>query len=127
MIVILKPDTNKETSGYTELLDYLHELPNIHINTHDEYGTQQVLTELYLIGETAALNREMIESFEVVDRVVRVSREYRILGRHGDDQRASHFDYNGVTFGQDNLHVMAGLCAVDTREHLEMMMLALNE
>ena len=46
------------------------------------------------------------------DEVVRVSEEYRILGRHKDDSRPAHFDYNGVRFGQDTLHVFAGLCAV---------------
>jgi len=127
MIIILKPDTRKEETGYAELMEYLSELPNIRINTHDEFGTQQVLTEIYLIGETTALDQEMIESFDVVDKVVRVSREYRVLGRHSDDQRSSQFEYNGVIFGQDNLHVMAGLCAVDTREHVELMMKALKE
>lgn len=125
MIIILKPDTARETTGYIKLMDYLDGLPNIRINTHDEFGTQQVLTEIYLIGETAALDQEMIESFEVVDKVVRVSREYRILGRHSGDERSSEFNYNGVTFGQHNLHVMAGLCAVDNREHVDQMMAAL--
>ena len=37
------------------------------------------------------------------------------------------FDYNGVHFSQENLHVFAGLCAVDSREHTELMMKALRE
>ncbi|HEY3104920.1 MAG TPA: hypothetical protein VGJ69_15155 [Pyrinomonadaceae bacterium] len=58
---------------------------------------------------------------------MRVSEEYRVLGRHGGDQRPSHFDYQGLRFGQDTLHVFAGLCAVDTREHVELMMRALRD
>ncbi|MEL5848782.1 MAG: 3-deoxy-7-phosphoheptulonate synthase, partial [Candidatus Igneacidithiobacillus chanchocoensis] len=58
---------------------------------------------------------------------IRVSREYRVLGRHQNDARASGFVYNGVEFSQDTLHVFAGLCAVDTREHVEQMMRALQE
>lgn len=127
MIIILQPDTKKDEADYRELMDYLSAIPDIRINTHDEFGAQQVLTELYLIGETAALDQEMIESFKVVDRVVRVSREYRILGRHKDDLRTNQFEYNGVVFGQHNLNVMAGLCAVDNREHVELMFRALNE
>ena len=34
------------------------------------------------------------------------------------------FVYNGVRFSQDTLHVFAGLCAVDTPEHVELMMKA---
>ena len=68
-----------------------------------------------------------MESFTCVDRVVRVSEEYRVLGRHHDDKRPTYFDYNGVCFGQDNLNVFAGLCAVDTPAHVEIMMRALQE
>ncbi len=68
-----------------------------------------------------------MQSLPCVERVVRISREYRIIGRHTDDERATFFEYNGVRFGQDNLHIFAGLCAVDTREHVERMMKALKE
>lgn len=126
MIVILRPDADKSDPGYTELIKFLTELSNIRINTHEEIGSAQRLTELYLIGDTHKLDKETIEGFEIVDRVVRVSREYRILGRHKDDTRDSHFIYNGVRFGQDNLQIFAGLCAVDTPDHVEKMMRALQ-
>ncbi len=97
MIIILHPDANKNDTEYLKLLDYLGHLPNITCRTHEEIGAQQILT-----------------------------REYRILGRHKDDNRPSHFEYNGVRFGQDNLHVFAGLCAVDTPEHVESIMKTLK-
>ncbi len=127
MIIILHPDTDKHEAGYKKLMEYLAALPGISARTHDEVGVQQTLTEVYLVGKTATLDAAEIEGFEVVDRVVRVSREYRILGRHKDDHRPSHFDYNGVRFGQDNLNIFAGLCAVDTRDHVEAMMRALQQ
>ena len=126
MIVILRPDADKSDPGYAELIKFLTELSNIRINTHEEVGAAQKLTELYLIGDTHKLDKETIEGFEIVDRVVRVSREYRILGRHKDDTRDSHFVYNGMRFGQDNLQIFAGLCAVDTPDHVEKMMQALQ-
>jgi 3-deoxy-7-phosphoheptulonate synthase len=101
-------------------------LPNITCRTHEEIGAQQILTEIYLIGDTSSIDAQEVGAFEIVDRVVRVSREYRILGRHKDDTRPSHFEYNGVRFGQDNLHVFAGLCAVDTPEHVESTMKVLK-
>lgn len=127
MIIILRPDTSKNDPAYQKLIGYLSELPNIRFRTHEEIGTLQRLTELYLIGDTTSLDSTMIESFEVVDKVVRVSREYRVLGRHKDDNRASEFEYNGIRFGQDNLNVFAGLCAVDTPEHVEIMLKALRD
>ncbi|MBI1733301.1 MAG: 3-deoxy-7-phosphoheptulonate synthase [Gammaproteobacteria bacterium] len=127
MIIILHPDTDKSDAGYRKLMEYLAGIPGITTRTHDVVGAEQTLTEVYLVGRTATLDMAQIQSFEVVERVVRVSREYRILGRHKDDVRPSHFDYNGVRFGQDNLNIFAGLCAVDTRDHVEQMMRALKE
>ncbi|MEJ2509698.1 MAG: 3-deoxy-7-phosphoheptulonate synthase [Gammaproteobacteria bacterium] len=127
MIVILKPDINRDTPEYGALMEHLSNLPNIQVRVHEEHGAQQVLTELYLIGDTAALIQQEIEALPGVERVVRVSEEYRILGRHRDDTRPTSFEYNGVHFGQDNLNVFAGLCAVDNPTHVEMMMKALQE
>ena len=127
MILILHADTDKNGDDYRQLMEFLSNLNNIQSRVHDETGTRQVLTEIYLVGDTAALSIDEMQSFTCVERVVRVSEEYRILGRHHDDKRATYFDYNGVRFGQDNLNVFAGLCAVDIPEHVEIMMKALQE
>ena len=127
MILILHADTDKNGDDYRQLMAFLSNLGNIQTRVHDEVGAQQTLTEIYLVGDTAALSAEEMQSFTCVERVVRVSEEYRILGRHHDDKRATCFDYNGVRFGQDNLHVFAGLCAVDTPENVEIMLRALQE
>ncbi|MHB1591143.1 MAG: 3-deoxy-7-phosphoheptulonate synthase, partial [Sulfuricella sp.] len=127
MILILSPDAQPDSAEYRQLLDHLGQLPKIKTRIHQEKGVQQTLTEIYLIGDTASLSLENIESLPGVERVVRISEEYRVLGRHKDDHRPTHFEYNGVRFGQDNLNVFAGLCAVDTPEHVEMMMKALRD
>lgn len=127
MILLLHTDTDKNGEDYRQLMAFIENLDNIQARVHDEVGAQQMVTEIYLVGDTAALSVEDMQSFTCVERVVRVSEEYRVLGRHHDDKRATHFDYNGVRFGQDNLNVFAGLCAVDTPEHVEIMMQALKE
>jgi 3-deoxy-7-phosphoheptulonate synthase len=127
MIVILEPNIDKTGAQYRRLLDYLSSLPNIQVREHIERGAQQVLTELYLIGDTAALAADNVAALPGVERVVRISREYRILGRHKDDSRPTSFTYNGVEFSQDNLNVFAGLCAVDNPEHVEAMLRALRD
>lgn len=127
MILILHADTDKNGDDYRQLMEFLSNLTNIQARVHDEIGTRQVLTEIYLVGDTAALSIDEMQSFTCVERVVRISEEYRVLGRHHDDKRATSFEYNGVRFGQDNLHVFAGLCAVDTPENVEIMMRTLQE
>jgi len=127
MIIILRPEITPHSPEYRLLMDYLTNKPGIQTRLHQETGTLQTLTEVYLIGNTAALDKDEIENMPAVERVVRVSEEYRILGRHHDDRRPTGFDYNGVLFSQDSLNVFAGLCAVDTPEHVERMMKALRD
>ncbi len=127
MILILKPYIDSETREYKRLESHLKNLQNIEFRVHRVQGAEQVLTEIYLIGSTAALSVEEMRSFPGVDHVVRVSEEYRVLGRHKDDHRPNHFSYQGVKFSQDNLNVFAGLCAVDSPASVEKMMKALKE
>jgi 3-deoxy-7-phosphoheptulonate synthase len=127
MILILSSNTNQDGAEYKQLISRLDALPGIKTRTHVERGAEKTLTEIYLIGNTKALDAAEMANLPCVERVVRVSEEYRILGRHKDDLRPSHFDYKGVRFGQDTLNVFAGLCAVDTPEHVEQMFKALKE
>jgi len=127
MILILAPNTTTDSAEFKLLEEHLAQIPGIRHRVHQESGQQQLLTEVYLIGDTASLAIEDMASLPGVERVVRISEEYRVLGRHRDDKRPTWFEYNGVRFGQDNLNVFAGLCAVNTPEHVEAMMKALRE
>ena len=127
MILILAPGTDPQSAEFRQLIERVGALPGISHRVHVEHGAEQTLTEIYLIGNTASLGIEEMASLPGVERVVRVSEECRILGRHKDDTRPSHFEYNGVRFGQDSLNVFAGLCAVDTPAHVEAMMKALRD
>ena len=128
MILILEPNTSLESAGYRALAAQLDRLPGIQYRVHREVGAEVTLTEIYLIGNTAALTVEQMQVLPGVQKVVRVSEAYRVLGRHqqGDDRPAS-FDYNGVRFGQDSLNIFAGLCAVDSPESAGAMMKALQQ
>lgn len=126
MILILTPNTDREGEEYRRLRGKLDRLPGVEAREHEVVGVQQVLTEFYLIGDTASLAIDEMQQLPCVERVVRISDAYRILGRHKDEHRPSWFEYNGVRFGQDSLHVFAGLCAVDTREHVEQMLRVLQ-
>jgi 3-deoxy-7-phosphoheptulonate synthase len=127
MILILTPNIEPESATYQLLMARLSLLPNIKLRVHREEGTEQSLTEIYLIGNTSLIPVDEMKGLPGVERVVRVSEEYRVLGRHKDDYRAAHFDYQGLRFSQDTLHVFAGLCAVDNPQHVEMMMSALRD
>ena len=86
-----------------------------------------MLTEIYLIGDTSKIDQKMIRILPAVERVIKISEGYRIIGRHDSTNRGVGFDYNGVHFGQETLNVFAGLCAVNSREDTESMMKALAD
>lgn len=127
MILILKPDIDAESREFQRIKEHLKNFPKIEMRVHRVQGAQQILTEVYLIGNTAALSLDEMRGFPGVEHAVRVSEEYRVLGRHKDDSRPNFFTYNGVRFSQENLNVFAGLCAVDSPQSVEAMMKALQE
>ena len=127
MLVILHPNTDEKSKEFKEAWNYLNDLPDIQVKKHIVAGEQQKLTEIYLVGDTSKIDRERITALPAVERVIKISEDYRIIGRHKDNKRAVGFDYNGIHFSQDNLNIFAGLCAVDSIEHTELMMKALRE
>ena len=127
MIIVLRPGTDIESAEGKAVLDFLAARPGVMPQVHSVTGTGRILTEIYAVGDTDLLDTQEVASLPSVERVVRISRDYRIIGRHADDDRARGFDYNGIRFDQQSLHLFAGLCAVDSRDNVETMMRALNE
>ena len=127
MILILDENADLQSDEFRQLTAQLDAMPDIKSRVHQIQGTERVVTEIYLLGNTKALQLEDMRALPLVEQAIRVSEEYRVLGRHKDDTRPAFFEYQGLRFGQDTLHVFAGLCAVDTREHVEQMMRALRD
>lgn len=127
MVVLLKPNTDEASEAFEKTVKHLQNLSGIRLQKHIVEGNEQKLTEIYLIGNTQKVDRTVVETLPAVDRVVRISQDYRILGRHNDDRRQHGFEYNGLHFDQKSLHIFAGLCAVDTPKHVEIMMRVVKE
>ncbi len=98
MLVILRPNTDESSKKFIKTWKYLENLPNVQLKKHIVSGEQQKLTEIYLIGDTSKIDQDQILALPTVERVIRISEGYRILGRHKDSHRAVGFDYNGVQF-----------------------------
>jgi len=127
MLVILHANTEETAEDFKSMWSHLEGLPEIRLQKHKVQGRGQHLTEIYLIGNTTKINLEEIESLPAVERAVRISHDFRILGRHSQETGSIDFEYNGVRFNQQNFHIFAGLCAVDNPGNVERMMQALQE
>ncbi|MBI2790483.1 MAG: 3-deoxy-7-phosphoheptulonate synthase [Gammaproteobacteria bacterium] len=127
MIVILKPGIDISSAEYQFTLKALMGLAGIEIQLHTTKGFQETVVEIYLIGDTSHISKDNLEALPGVLRVLRISSEYKILGRNQELNNGFEFEYNGVTFSQNNLNIFAGLCAVDELENAELMMKALHQ
>ncbi len=126
MIVILKNEVRPDSAEMLQLEAVASRYPDLALRLHNVEGSLQALSEVYVFGPTRQVPTGAFEELPFVQRVIRVSSKYRVIGRHDGQAEPVGFGYRGLTFSQDNLHVFAGLCAVDTREHVETMLAALR-
>lgn len=124
MLILMRPDIQQDGAEMRALLSHVTHYPGVSAQVHHVVGATRTLTEVYLIGHTLTVPKEAIEQLAGVEKVVRISEKYRVLGRHQGQVEAVGFVYNGITFDQNSLHVFAGLCAVDTRESVDKMLAA---
>jgi 3-deoxy-7-phosphoheptulonate synthase len=124
MIVLLEPDSGDEVVA--AVVKHASNYPGIQTRKHVIRGAEHTVSEVYILGDTKGIPTEGFEQIQGVRRVVRVAAKYRIIGRHGVAAESVGFEYNGVRFDEKQVHLFAGLCAVDTRENVEAMARALQ-
>lgn len=124
MIVTLDPEA--PPGAVETVLRAAERFKGVTPKIHAFQGQTSNLTEVHLVGQTAQVPSDAFEGLPGVIKVVRVSRKYRLIGRHGHEAPSMAFECNGVRFGGDQVHIFAGLCAVDNREHVDMMMKAVG-
>lgn len=110
MIVILKknPDAQK--------LESLKEwLSGKGIQIHESVGASQMV--LGLVGDTSALDIDLLNALDIVEDVKRVQEPYKNANRkfHPED---TVIDVNGVKIGGGTLTLMAGPCSVESEEQI---------
>jgi 3-deoxy-7-phosphoheptulonate synthase len=127
MIIVMKADTQPDSPELARVIAMAESYPGITTQVHCIQGATRAVTEVYLLGQTGVVPTEPFEEFTSVERVVRVTEKFRSIGRHHPGLEAVGFQYNGIHFSQETLHVFAGVCAVDTPEHLEATFRALRE
>jgi 3-deoxy-7-phosphoheptulonate synthase len=126
MIIVMKADLLPVSREVQQVIAFAERFPGIRTEARTIEGTTRTLTEIYLLGPTGTIPQTPFEEFAGVEKVIRIRENYRTIGRHAGQAEALGFSYNGVDFSQDTLHLFAGLCAVDTREHVDRMFAALQ-
>jgi len=110
MIVVLKKDATTE-----QRRDLIEWIESLGLDVHLSEGKFQTI--LGLIGDTANIDKELIEGLSIVESVVRVTDKFKMANRkfHDDD---SCFDIGGVKIGDGNFMLVAGPCSVESEEQI---------
>lgn len=106
MLIILKDNPSSEKTA--DLLNLL---------ARNNISVQQTDNVLILNGDTWSLDTAVISSFDIVSKVQRISRPYRLADRsaHPDD---TAFDVSGVSIGGGSFTVIAGPCTIESEQML---------
>ncbi|PCI38358.1 MAG: 3-deoxy-7-phosphoheptulonate synthase [Elusimicrobia bacterium] len=127
MVILLEPDRSDHAAVVKAVKRAASRFPGIKIKPYEFSGASHRFTEVHLVGRTQGIPTLPFEGIPGVLRVVRVSSKYRIIGRHGAIDSSVGFKANGVFFDDKHLTLIAGLCAVDTRQHVDLMFKALAQ
>lgn len=75
-------------------------------------------TVIAVIGEERDLNINHLESFEGVEKVMRVVQPYKLVSKETKAE-PTIIEVNGVKIGSKQLAIMAGPCSVESEEQME--------
>ena len=110
MIAVLKPGASPERTQHL-----IHWLEEQNLGVHVSKGEYQ--TVLGLIGNTAKVDMEMIQSLDIVESVTRVSDPFKAVNRkfHPED---SVIQAGPAAIGGGHFALIAGPCSVESEEQM---------
>ncbi|MCE5286822.1 MAG: 3-deoxy-7-phosphoheptulonate synthase, partial [Pelosinus sp.] len=110
MIIVMSPQATQQ-----ELDKVVKKLTDAGLRVHLSEGT--VRTIIGVIGDKKLIADLPVEAMSGVEKTVSVTESYKLVGRDFK-QEDSVVDVGGVKIGGEHLVVMAGPCAVESREQL---------
>lgn len=119
MVVALKRNVSEERRN--QLIDWLK---GMGIGVHISQGEQH--TVLGLIGDTTKVDKDLIESLDIVESVTRVTESFKCCNRkfHPED---TVVDVKGVKIGGGSFCMVAGPCSVESEEQIVAVAKAVKE
>ncbi|GKX32097.1 3-deoxy-7-phosphoheptulonate synthase [Vallitalea longa] len=110
MVIVMKAKTPRE-----DIDRLIKKLEAMGMGVHETIGHNYSI--LGLIGDTSKLNKEQLESYDDVEKIMRVQHPFKLASRlfHPED---SVITVGNTKIGGDNLTIMAGPCSVETKEQM---------
>jgi len=110
MVIILKDNPDKN-----QLAGLKSWLAEQGVSVHTTEGTHHTI--LGLVGDTSAVDIDLVRAMEIVSDVKRIQEPYKSANRkfHPDD---TVVNAGGVLIGGGNFQIIAGPCSVESREQI---------
>ena len=110
MIAVLRADTSPHRRG-----DLVAWLKGRGLDVQIFEGRMHTVIEI--IGDTAQLDIELLQSFDIVESAMRINEAYRLANRrfHPQDTVVS---VGGHKIGGGNFQIIAGPCSVESKEQI---------
>ena len=110
MVIIMNPDATKQNIDEVVAI-----IESVGLEAKIMEGTQQKIVGV--IGDKTRMASIAVDAMDGVEQSVEISKSYKLASREFHPQ-SSVIDVAGVKIGGGNLVVMAGPCAVESREQL---------
>jgi 3-deoxy-7-phosphoheptulonate synthase len=110
MIIVMKPGSQE-----TEIREISKVLESIGLGVHISKGAERTI--IGVIGDKRMLNDIPLELMPGVEKLVPIMESYKLAGKTFKPE-ASVIDINGVKIGGSEIVMMAGPCAVESREQI---------
>lgn len=110
MMIVMKTNCSQENIQHI-----VEEIERIGLKAHLSQGEER--TVIGVVGDIRQVNREYFLRQEGVEKIVPISRPYKIASREFIPQN-SFFPLDGVRIGGDSIVIIAGPCAVESRSGL---------
>lgn len=110
MVIVMKPHTPKD-----ELSQLKAKLKSLGFELNLSQGENYTI--LGLIGDTTRINEGQLQAHTYVDRILRVQHPFKRVSRSFEPEYTT-IDIGGHKIGNGNILMIAGPCAVESKEQL---------
>ena len=110
MIIVMKPHFSEDNLG-----NVIKTIKDLGLTAHLSRGEGTTL--IGVVGDKRKLLEKNPELFPDVDRIIPVSESYKLANKKFKTEQTI-IDVDGLKIGGDNFVVMAGPCAIESRDQL---------
>ncbi len=110
MLIIMRQDASEK-----QICDVVSRVETNGLKAHLSRGTERVV--IGAVGDGRPVSRDQFQVMEGVDRIVPISRPYKLASREYHPEDTS-FPLNGTHIGGEEIVIIAGPCSVENRTQI---------